>query len=288
MTIFQWRPAALLQVSGTDAANFLQGQFTNDLRAAKTDTAVYGLWLSLKGKVQADSFVGTRPDGSFWICSYHCPAATLRERLESYVIADDVTIEDQTPTWSGLTLIGDEREWPSAAAVPVGMRFAGRRTRAPHQEWLFPTAEAVVAQTSVAGAAEVTAGEMERWRIEAALPAIPEDVGPNDLPNEGGLEADAISYTKGCYLGQEVMARLKSMGQVRRRLLPVRGKAVRPATLPAPLYLGEKQVGELRSAVSTDAGLIGLAMLSLLPLRAESRLALAPGADQVLEITQWP
>src|SRR5438876_590876 len=93
--IFKWQPAAWLRVSGTDAANFLQGQFTNELRGIDSRDAVYGLWLNVKGKVVADSFVlrGAAAD-EFWIGSYSSPAKTIVERLEGFVIADDVVIED--------------------------------------------------------------------------------------------------------------------------------------------------------------------------------------------------
>ncbi len=94
---FCWRPAAWLRVAGPDAPSFLQGQFTNDLRALEKQAAVYGLWLSVKAKVLADSFVlRGAEENEFWIGSYFSPAAVIRERLESHVIADDVTVEDRT------------------------------------------------------------------------------------------------------------------------------------------------------------------------------------------------
>src|SRR5688500_2187714 len=81
--IFRWKPMCWLRVSGGDASNFLQGQFTNDLRLLDKSAAVYGLWLTVKGKVLADSFVlrGGAPD-EFWIGSYFSSSDTIRERLE--------------------------------------------------------------------------------------------------------------------------------------------------------------------------------------------------------------
>ncbi|MCX6955745.1 MAG: hypothetical protein NTV51_26675, partial [Verrucomicrobia bacterium] len=114
--IFRWKPAAWLRVTGEDAANFLQGQFTNELRGVAEGVAVYGLWLTLKGKVLADSFIVRRGGGAggagragaeFWIGSYFSPAAVIKERLEAYVIADDVTIEDLTAEWTAVTVVGD-------------------------------------------------------------------------------------------------------------------------------------------------------------------------------------
>jgi folate-binding protein YgfZ len=126
---------------------------------------------------------------------------------------------------------------------------------------------------------------MEGLRIADGIPAVPADIGPGELPNEGGLEAVAISYGKGCYLGQEVMARLKTMGQVRRRLLRVQGFGAIPP-LPAAIHQGDRRVGELRTAVATVEGFIGLALLSLLHLRAEVGLSFSPGGDVALRVSE--
>jgi folate-binding protein YgfZ len=115
------------------------------------------------------------------------------------------------------------------------------------------------------------------------------DVGPSDLPNEAGLETDAISFKKGCYLGQEVMARLQSMGRVRRRLRRVRSRG--PA-IPAPgaaLFCGGRPAGEMRSAVVDGAGgAIGLAMLSLLALTPDGALSLGAELPATWELAEAP
>src|SRR5690349_21801352 len=102
----RWRPGAWLRLTGGDAENFLQGQFTNDLRDPAAGAAVYGLWLNVKGKVVADSFVVRGAAGEFWVGSYFSSAAAIRERLESFIIADDVVVEDATAGWSGFALLG--------------------------------------------------------------------------------------------------------------------------------------------------------------------------------------
>ncbi|PTX98436.1 folate-binding protein YgfZ [Opitutus sp. ER46] len=289
-----WKPACWLRVSGPDAAEFLQGQFTNDLRRLLPGEAVYGLWLSVKGKVIADSHVlrGAAPD-EFWVGSVNAPAAVVRERLESHIIADDVCVEDQTEAWAGLTVFGAERVTVEAAAGSAGPAgggfvFAGRRSRDVHWEWIFPAAQATAARAALGNAVELTPDEVERRRILAEIPAVPADIGPNDLPNEGGLDVDAISYTKGCYLGQEIMSRLKSMGQIRRRLVRVSGAGPRPP-LPAPLHAGERLVGELRStAASSDHGWIGLALLTRTQVAAGATLGLAPGEPGVVQVEETP
>jgi folate-binding protein YgfZ len=252
--------------------------------------AVYGMWLNVKGKVLADSFVlrGREPE-TFWVGSYACPAAVVRERLESFIIADDVTIMDETAGWAAVSLIGPEAtQRVSPEAVSEGFVFPGRRLPAENLEWVYPVADQLHVQARLAGCPELTPATLDYRRIVAGIPSVPMDLGTGDLPNEGGLDADAISYTKGCYLGQEVMARLKSMGRVRRRLLRVRAAGVVP-NLPAPLFGPERQVGELRSAIADPAGgWIGLAMLSLPNVTVGVPLALAAGATPTVEMIDVP
>ena len=298
-----WRPAAWLRVTGEDAASFLQGQFTNELRGLPAGGAVYGLWLTLKGKVLADSVVvrGTRSgatDGGeapaeFWVGSYFSPAAVIRERLEGFIIADDVTIEDVTAEWAAVALFGEgvAAAMATAAAERAGVVVRGRRGKEEAVEWVFPVAQWDAVRAQIAGVRELDGEEMARRRIAAGVPAVPADIGPGDLPGEGGLEHDAISYTKGCYLGQEVMARLKSMGQVRRRLMRVAGSAggEAPGSLPTALFTGGRKVGEVRSAVSDGAGgWVGLAMLSLLQLEAGGGLALAVDEAPTVRLVDGP
>ena len=290
LAFFSWKPAAWLRVSGSDAAGFLQGQFTNELRGIEGGRAVYGLWLNVKGKVLADSFVvAGSTAGEFWVGSYYSPASVIRERLESFVIADDVAIDDATGEWAGLTLLGENAAAALAAETPEGFVFRGRRSRDESVEWVFRNTSMDAVRSRLAGRRELDENEMARRRINAGIPAVPVDVGPGDLPNEGGLDSDAISYTKGCYLGQEVMARLKSMGQVRRRLLRVSGVGENLPALPAALFAGRRRVGELRSIATDGPGrFVGLAMLSLLNLEKEAELAFAPDTTPTVRLVDSP
>ena len=291
MAIYAWRPAAWLRVSGEDAATFLQGQFTNDLRALGGVGAVYGLWLNVKGKVVADSFVlrGAAAN-EFWLGSYFSPAATIRERLESHVIADDVSIEDATTEWAGISLLGpDAGTAVTESSGESAFVFRGRRERDGGVEYVYRVGGGPPPWLANRIEPPLEVSAVERRRIAAGIPAIPIDIGPGDLPNEAGLEADAISYVKGCYLGQEVMARLKSMGQVRRRLLRVHGSGAAPSKLPAALYVGVRRAGELRSTAPDDADhWLGLAMLSRLHVKHDTRLAFAPDAVPAVQIRDAP
>lgn len=281
----RWKPAAWLRVAGADAADFLQGQFTNDLRKLGGEGAVYGLWLNHKGRVLADSFLlRGAAAGEFWLGSYFSDAAVIRERLESFIIADDVAVEDHTKAYAGVSVSGADAG--PLAGVNGAVGFRGRRSSDAAYEIVFPGEHETEVLARLAGVPELSAEEMERRRILAGIPAIPRDIGAGELPNEGRLEHDAISYTKGCYLGQEVMARLKSMGQVRRRLLRVKGRGGAPA-LPADLFQGDKKVGELRSAASGDE-FVGLALLSLLNLRVDVPLSFAPGGEPRVKLAESP
>lgn len=273
---YRWRPAASLRVTGADAATFLQGQFTNDLQNTSPAKATYGLWLNQKGKVLGDSFVRKMSAEDWRIVSYFSPMATLHARLEAYVIADDVILEDLTATTVGVTLLGTLTAQEMGGG-PEAWEFAGRRMPETHTEIIFSTTAELEVTPRLAGGVSLTSEEMELKRIAAGIPAVPTDIGPADLPNEGGLEATAISYTKGCYLGQEVMARLKSMGQVRRRLMRAHGVGP-PPTRPAALFQAERKVGELRSAAREGDGWIGLAMISLVQLKRDVGLSLQPEA----------
>src|SRR5439155_23986426 len=115
----------------------------------------------------------------------------IRERLESFVIADDVMIEDTTTAWAGVALLGDGAAEVLSATRGEGFVFRGRRAREENSEWIFPASRIDEMRARFAGLRELDADEMARRRIAAGIAAVPTDVGPGDLPNEGGLEADA-------------------------------------------------------------------------------------------------
>jgi len=297
---FRYRPAAVLKITGPDSQSFLQGQFTQELRGKHPDAVAYGLWLNQKGKVLADSFVLRESVDSWWVLSLLSTATALRERLEAYLIADEVEIIDVTEGWEGVMTMGEEASARlSRVASPPpenafsrvsgGFVFRGKRMAAASWEWLLPLGRAEESLRQQGEGKALTVAEVEFGRIQAGIPAIPRDIGPGDLPNEGGLDQSAISYTKGCYLGQEVMARLKTMGQVRRRLRSVRISGKPSLSLPAELWCRGKKVGDLRSLATdeTSGTTIGLAMISLVNLGAEKALSLSVDGPTVVDIQDF-
>jgi len=300
-SFFPWKPACWLRVEGPDALSFLQGQFSNDLRGLGVrnvaddecagvggtsgtrltlSESVYGLWLNRKGRILGDGFVLRAGEERFVICSYETPATVLRAHLESFIIADEVEVFDETSDVCGLTLLLEEETNAPLDLGETTLAFEGRRG-IPGIEWVGSAAARVQLMEQLNAQAELSATEMERRRILGKTPAVPRDLGSRDLPQEGGAEFEraAVSYTKGCYLGQEVMSRLHTMGRVRRCLVLVRAEGTAPTELPVSLYRGEKRVGELRSAAAaeTPVGFIGLALVSLHGLPTGSgRLSLRP------------
>ncbi|MEY4488188.1 MAG: hypothetical protein RIQ79_696 [Verrucomicrobiota bacterium] len=293
---------AWLRVTGEDAATFLQGQCTQDVHKMMAGEARQALWLTLKGRVIGESLVVRGAGGVWWLWSAHTEGAGLKTRLEDFIIADDVAVEDlgASGAWEQVTLAGERAEaWlreslggiepPKEGAwveLGGGVLLAGRRGSARVWDWVKPVGAGGVAGWANAGLGELSEGALKRARLAAGVPAIPGEFGPADLPQEAGLEAVAISFNKGCYLGQEVMARLHAMGQVRRRLMRVSGAGAAPAA-GAGLLAGatRKRSGEVRAAVDDGrGGWLGLAMVNLLGLDAAAGLTLEAEAGRSVRL----
>ena len=269
------RASATFRISGPDANTFLNGQFSQELRGQEGHSA-YGLWLTQKGKVLADSTVLRLTGGDHLVISVTADATLLRQRWEDYLVADEVTIEDETGRWGAILLWGEglagavtlltgaelqAREFIGAEGAYFFPAWGGHGTRC----WLLGKSETMPlwrTKLNNLGFLATDAVATAAARIRDGIPEVPADIGPEDLPNEGGLETIAISYTKGCYLGQEVMSRLKNLGQVRRKLHGVRGAGPAPAPR-TPLYQSGQRVGETRSAAAADGSFVAFAMLSL-------------------------
>ncbi|MGB0413938.1 MAG: YgfZ/GcvT domain-containing protein [Coraliomargarita sp.] len=274
---YQYTPAARLRVSDEDSADFLQSQFSNDLRPFEAGQAVYGLWLDVKGKVVADSWVLCEGEEAFTVISERCSAETIAEKLERHIIADDVEIET-LDSGSAIALVGGNAskalevlnltvpDVGRFTAVEDGVCFVGRRSTSPSYELIFSDssdAQVVVERLQEHGVEFVSEEWIQRQRMDAGVPLVPIEVGPADLPGEGGFVEDAVSLNKGCYLGQEVVARMHNVGQARRGLYLINGAGDRPVVPASLLTADGKNGGELRSVVSAEGGWCGVAMLKI-------------------------
>lgn len=265
---YEFTPAAHCLVTDEDAADFLQSQFTNDLRPFEAGRCTYGLWLDVKGKVIADSVVLCEGEESFRVISERCPGEAITAHLERHIIADDVLIESFDPGFAfelsaaGVQALGFELpEAGKFVRIDDGVLFAAQNGLYNGLVDSESSANAIRTQLSAAGFTAMSEAERGLACIAAGLPLVPDEIGAADLPGEGELERDAISFTKGCYLGQEVVARMHNIGKPQRRLFVVQGKGGVPG-LPCPLNNADgKQVGELRTAYPDGDIWTGVAIL---------------------------
>ncbi len=286
---YQYSPAAQLQISDEDSADFLQSQFSNDLRPFSVGQVVYGLWLDVKGKVIADSWVLCEDDEQFRIISEHCTAEVIAEKLERHIIADDVEIEP-LDGGAAIALIGEQAgavleqlgfEIPETGKFSEALGavcFAGRRSTQPSYELVcadVEQADVLIAKLQGLQVEFVSEGWIQEERMSAGVPLVPQEVGAADLPGEGGFVDDAVSLNKGCYLGQEVVARMHNVGQARRALYLLEGEGAVPESPQSLVAADGKNAGELRSVVAVGDGWQGVAMLKI--RFADDALALDSG-----------
>ncbi len=267
-SFYEYRPAAHLRVTDEDAADFLQSQFTNELRPFAEGQCTYGLWLDVKAKVIADSVVLCEGDETFRIISERCSGEVIAAHLERHIIADDVAIEHRESGFAfqisaqAVSAIGWELpERGRFIARAAGILFCVREGI--YNMVLDSELDFKVLQRELleAGFSSLSDADCAFARIAEGIPQVPDEIGASDLPGEGELERDAISFTKGCYLGQEVVARMHNIGKPQRRLFIVRGVGEIPER-PIALYNADsKQVGELRSAYKKADFWCGVAIL---------------------------
>jgi tRNA-modifying protein YgfZ len=277
-----------LLVSGPDAAEYLQGQLTNDIEALAAGDGCYAALLDRKGHMQADMRVLRVKPGELWVDTEPEGLEAARKHLQMYKIGREVEVADKTEEVAILSLIGPrsveiagtavlpEHACEEASVAGVDCLVAGTRDGL---DLLVGTAskdrlrEALLA----AGAVEVDLEAAEILRVEAGLPRFGAEMGAETMPAEAGIVEAAVSFTKGCYIGQETVARLHYKGKPNRRLWGLRLSA--PATPGDALHLGDKEVGRVGTAcVSPSFGPIALAIVRR---EAEANDELAIGEDGV-------
>ena len=245
---------AKLRLTGGDRVRFLNGQVSNDVRQASAERSIYTGVMTIKGKMCADAFVHAGDD--FLLVDTEPELReTLAARLERYVVADDVQIEDVTDGSALLHLIDFAADAgapklpdlrAALAALGAGWRTVeSTRYGRPGVDLFYePALDAEIRRCLHTGFTELNADAAEAWRIVAGVPRWGAELDENTLPAEAGLEERAVSYTKGCYIGQEIVSRIKSVGHVNRQLRGLR------ALDSSPLYAGMV----LRPANADDAG----------------------------------
>ncbi|HEY3663266.1 MAG TPA: glycine cleavage T C-terminal barrel domain-containing protein [Chthoniobacterales bacterium] len=249
MPLFDLSGRAKFRLTGNDRVRFLNGQVTNDIRKANANLSMPACVLNAKGKIDAFVFVSAGTDELF-LDTDETQREILAQRLERYVIADDVTIEDVTEELSLFHLTAEsEPQLPNDAHWRRAKRFgvAGWDLVAPAAD------HDRVLQTLSAHEPLLDADTAERLRIEQGIPRWGHELTDQIIPVEANLADDAIDYAKGCYIGQEVISRMKMSGQMSKRLcglISLDGAALEPDTrLLSP---DGKDVGWITSATRSD------------------------------------
>jgi len=302
-------PRDTLFVTGRDAVRFIDNFQTAKVATLAPQTGTEAFFTDGRGQVIALANIfrpgsvegGTGNVDGLWIDLPPGLAGRLRDHLEHYHIREDVEFRDASADRAGLLIGGPgAAAWLAAGAgasprlsitPPPGRlghhpaRLGGIAVHVAHNDWFgsggfhLITAAAdrprLIAWLTDQGLPEVEAARLEEWRILAANPD-PADIPDKTLPQELGRDARAISFTKGCYLGQETVARLDALGHVNRRLVTLAIDGSPPATPAAVMQTtgsipgGGAPVGTITSAChSARLGCtVGLALVQVKALTA--------------------
>jgi folate-binding protein YgfZ len=294
-------------LTGADRVRFLHGQITNDVKRLQPGEGCYAALVSAKGKMQSDLNVFCLTDEL--LLDFE-PGLTdaVSQRLEKYLVADDVQIVDVAPHYGLLSVQG-----PKADAVVRGLEIFSEipetpfrfvkvadatlgeiylmnqpRLRSSGFDLFVPTQSLGAVADKLIASAKANGGAACGWqawdtaRIEAGIPRFGVDMDETNLPPECGIDELAVSYHKGCYIGQEVLNRIHTIGRVNRELR-VLDLGTDLKSLPQKgdkLFQAEKEIGYVTSAVNSPKFKTHLA------LGYVRREADAIGAELILKIAE--
>jgi tRNA-modifying protein YgfZ len=273
----------VVHVAGPDAEKFLNGTVTADLDLLARQAAVHSALLTPQGKMLFEFFVTKAPEGGFLLEAGRELADGLVKRLRMYMLRAKVTLEDVSSAfavaaaWDGAPPAGDE------IIVYADPRLAemGFRVLIPVTPGIAPSPGAVYA-----AAVWMTSDDYHAHRIALGVPEAGKDFPVGDtFPHEADFDLlHGVSFEKGCFIGQEVVSRMKHRGNVRKRVVPI--AAEEPLRAGAPILAGEAEIGRVGSV----AGLHGLALLRLdraAEAAARGQALLADGVAVTLRQPKW-
>lgn len=263
-------------LTGADRARFLHGQVTNDVNKLKPGQGCYAALVNASGKIESDLNIYNLENELLLDFEPGLTPALL-ERFEKFIIADDVQAIDVSADYGLLSIQGPQSEAvlgktrlginPPAEMLSVasltdanyGEIYCTRNSRGPAIgfDLFVPVAALVAVADRLVSAAGEIGGRPVGWdaietaRIEAGLPRFGQDMEPANLASETGIENRAISYTKGCYIGQEVISRIRAYGRVAKGLrgLQFDGGVAQLPQKGDKIFAGEKEAGYVTSAV---------------------------------------
>jgi len=266
-----------IELTGTDRAKFLHNFCTNDILKLSPGQGCEAFICNVKGRVigHVTVFVG---ETSLWLESVPGAAAALTAHLDRYLIREDVTINDRSADVAEILLLGEGSSvllsavFGAAPFTELALHQSQLRTmdgnnvrvaridRLGDQTWLLivPKSEAaaLVQQIETAGAVRLNEAQVESLRIAAGFPHYGRDLTDEHLAQEVGRTAQCISFTKGCYLGQEPIARLDALGHTNRELRRLTTTAIAPLIAGMTLRdeANTQDIGVITSAASAPDG----------------------------------
>ncbi|MCA9182875.1 MAG: hypothetical protein KDA51_15545 [Planctomycetales bacterium] len=270
----------VLQIVGADAAKVVNNMSTNDLAKLPVDAALESFVTDVRGWVVAHVGVLKQVD-RVWLLGSHATPSALVNHIDRYIIREDAAVSDVSQKYA-LFIIGDGPQLPvdegtdgrasDANAIAV-QPTAGRRATPITTPSLFtcecslpvfgqgtrllccPSEQAAraIERLRASGSEFCSAQRFEWLRISSFWPLHPADIGDKTIPQELDRDRQAISFTKGCYLGQETIARLDARGQLQKKLCLIELTPSREIAIGATLYNGEKEVGHITSLARDPA-----------------------------------
>lgn len=271
----------VVELRGRDRKTWLHNLVTNAVTTLADDAGAYAFACDVRGRVQFDLNILNLPD-TIWIDVDRAAAPGALAHLERYHISEDVAVALRAEDFARLGVCGP-RAAEIAAALgagglidmsPLSSRpLDGGRTRLIRHDFcglvgfelVVPRAEAHTAweRAVSAGARPMGRIALDVLRIEAGIPWLGRDIDDTTLPPETGQVDRGVSYRKGCYLGQEILERMRSHGSLARRLVRLRTPDGHDVSLPATMEQGGKDVGRVTSLVARVArsGWVGLGYL---------------------------
>jgi tRNA-modifying protein YgfZ len=209
---FQIEHPALLRLSGNDVLRFLNGQLTQDIRSLQSNqNALLACLLDPKGKLQMRLSVCANASGDFFLYTASHPLENLVARLDRYIIADDVEMHIDQEPWEWYHFLDEKPSLNEDAIIRECHRYGIRG-----YDVLTPST--ITWNNPLLGWQRIEEEDMESTRIQHRIPRWGYELEEGMLIPEAGLDITDVSYQKGCYIGQEVISRMKSSGKVNKKL----------------------------------------------------------------------
>jgi tRNA-modifying protein YgfZ len=261
-----------LLVKGPDALEYLQGQLTNDLEPLAPGDGCYAALLDRKGHMQGDMRVLRLHEDDVWLDTEAEATGRVARHLQMYSVGREVEIENASDAWAIVSLIGPAAAEVAGTPLPTPEHAQRYLEREGIEILAVATdlgldlivrseqADALRRLLSSAGADEVSEAAAEIVRVESGRPRFGKEMTERTIPQEAGINERAVSFEKGCYIGQETVARLHYRGKPNRQL---RGLSLQaPASDGDPVTLGDRELGQIgTAAISPAQGPIALAIL---------------------------